>query len=320
MRYFALGGTADLVDVDAYLAGLLPLAPRPARPARPRRQRTPRRARPRAPGRPTAGRSGQGRPTTGPLAALLELLDAAGSAPPERHPRPGRRRRARLLGAEVVVHLIDHEQRCLVRLPAADRARRTPRRAWTARMAGRAFRTLQILSSDREGRPRLWVPIMDGADRLGVLEVGLRLGRGPVRPGAAPAVPVAGVPPRPPARLDGALRRRAGAARRSRPLAPSAELIWQQLPPLTAATDSFVLAGMLEPSYEVGGRRVRLRTVRAHRLAGHLRRHGPRDAGRPHGRGRARRLPQRPPGRPRRLRPGRGHRRRRLGTSPAATS
>ena len=33
----------------------------------------------------------------------------------------------------------------------------------------------------------------------------------------------------------------------------SAELIWQQLPPLTAATDSFVLAGRLEPSYEVGG-------------------------------------------------------------------
>jgi serine phosphatase RsbU (regulator of sigma subunit) len=41
--------------------------------------------------------------------------------------------------------------------------------------------------------------------------------------------------------------------RRNRPLSPSAELIWQQLPPLTAATDAFVLAGMLEPSYDVGG-------------------------------------------------------------------
>jgi serine phosphatase RsbU (regulator of sigma subunit) len=41
--------------------------------------------------------------------------------------------------------------------------------------------------------------------------------------------------------------------RRNRPLAPSAELIWQQLPPLTAATDAFVIAGMLEPSYHVGG-------------------------------------------------------------------
>jgi serine phosphatase RsbU (regulator of sigma subunit) len=41
--------------------------------------------------------------------------------------------------------------------------------------------------------------------------------------------------------------------RRSRPLAPSSELIWQQLPPLTAGTHSFVLAGMLEPSYDAGG-------------------------------------------------------------------
>ena len=40
-------------------------------------------------------------------------------------------------------------------------------------MAGRAFRTQQILSSDREGRARLWVPVVDGADRVGVLEVGL---------------------------------------------------------------------------------------------------------------------------------------------------
>jgi serine phosphatase RsbU (regulator of sigma subunit) len=42
-------------------------------------------------------------------------------------------------------------------------------------------------------------------------------------------------------------------ARLSQPRSPSAQLIWQQLPPLTAATDAFVLAGMLEPSYDIGG-------------------------------------------------------------------
>ena len=42
-------------------------------------------------------------------------------------------------------------------------------------------------------------------------------------------------------------------ARLSQPRSPSAELIWQQLPPLTAGTDAFVLAGILEPSYDVGG-------------------------------------------------------------------
>jgi serine phosphatase RsbU (regulator of sigma subunit) len=97
------------------------------------------------------------------------------------------------------------------------------------------------------------VPVLDGADRLGVLEVHL----------ADPAD-----------LYDPALRQQCQwlasmlghlvasmgvygdlleRPRRRRPLSPSAELIWQQLAPLTAATDRFVLAGMLEPSYDVGG-------------------------------------------------------------------
>ena len=36
---------------------------------------------------------------------------------------------------------------------------------------GRAFRTVQVVASDRDRRPRLWVPVLDGADRLGVLEI-----------------------------------------------------------------------------------------------------------------------------------------------------
>ena len=44
-------------------------------------------------------------------------------------------------------------------------------------------------------------------------------------------------------------RRRAPAAVRT----PAAELIWHLLPSLTAGTDRCVLAGLVEPSYEVGG-------------------------------------------------------------------
>jgi hypothetical protein len=250
MRYFALGGTADLVDLDACLAGLLPLAPDQhdllAHAVNERltelfhEHRVPYRRTIRT-----------GRPATGPLAALLELLDAAGSAPPERIPTlvAGA---GRLLGAELVVHLIDHEQHCLVRLPTGDRARRT-RQNLDSTMAGRAFRTQQILSSDREGRARLWVPVVDGADRVGVLEVGL-----------PSAVELYDPSLRQHCQWLASLLGHVLAAmntygdelerfRRSRPLAPSSELIWQQLPPLTAGTDSFVLAGMLEPSYDAGG-------------------------------------------------------------------
>jgi serine phosphatase RsbU (regulator of sigma subunit) len=118
-------------------------------------------------------------------------------------------------------------------------------------LAGRAFRAVRILASERDGS--LWVPIVDGADRLGVMEV---------TPASAQDL------------HDPALRQQCQwlasllghlivsmqpygdeleRARLSQPRSPSAQLIWQQLPPLTAGTDAFVLAGMLEPSYDIGG-------------------------------------------------------------------
>jgi serine phosphatase RsbU (regulator of sigma subunit) len=120
-------------------------------------------------------------------------------------------------------------------------------------MAGRAFRTVQVVASEPGDQPCLWVPVLDGADRLGVLQI---------RSESAADL------------LDPALRDQCRwlasmlghlialmepygdeleRPRRTRRMSASAELLWQQLPPLTAATDSFVLAGRLEPSYEAGG-------------------------------------------------------------------
>ncbi|MGY1804130.1 PP2C family protein-serine/threonine phosphatase [Blastococcus sp. SYSU D00922] len=249
-RYFALGGDADLVDVDACLAGLLPLAPDQrdllAHALNERldelvqAHRVPYRRQIRT-----------GRPAAGPLAALLHLLGAAGTAPPERIPAVAAAA-GRLMGVETVVHLVDHEQRCLVRLPTGGSARRS-RQGMESTMAGRAFRTQRVLSSDREGRPRLWVPVVDGADRLGVLEVRLSSAAELYDPALrqqcqwlASTLGHALVSVAP---YGDQLER----FRRTRPSAPSSELIWQQLPPLTAGTDSFVVAGMLEPSYDAGG-------------------------------------------------------------------
>ncbi|SEL92749.1 Serine phosphatase RsbU, regulator of sigma subunit [Blastococcus sp. DSM 46786] len=250
VRYFALGGTADLMEVDAYLHGLAPVPSAQhdllAHAVNERldelltRHRVPYTRTIRA-----------GRPATGPLAAVLALLEVAGTAPPERIPglvvAAGR-----MLGVEVTVHRIDHEQRCLVRLGATGTAGRR-RLGVESTMAGRAFRTVQVVSSDRDGRPRLWVPVVDGADRLGVLEVRVENGADLDDPAlrdqcrwlasllghVLASMEVYG---------DGLER-----PRRTRPMSPSAELIWQQLPPLTAATESFVLAGRLEPTYDVGG-------------------------------------------------------------------
>jgi hypothetical protein len=250
MRFFGLGGDADLITVDAHLAGLVPL-PRAqsdvlALAINERLDELVSRRRV-----PYSRTIRPGPPAAGPLPALVGLLSAAGSAPPERLPDLTARA-GRLLGVEIVVHLIDHEQRRLVRLPARGGADdRTLGVEGT--VAGRAFRTLRILSSDREGQLLLWVPVLDGADRLGVLEVHLSDPADLYEPALRQQCQWL-------ASMLGHLIASMGVygdllerPRRRRPLTPSAELIWQQLPPLTAATDNFVLAGVLEPSYEVGG-------------------------------------------------------------------
>ena len=250
MRYFALGGAADPVDLDAHLAGIVPL-PHHERDllvhainerleeviaqhrlpySRPIRQRL---------------------PASGALAALVGLIMDSSPAPPETLPSLAAAA-GRALGVEVGVYLVDQEQHQLVPVPpegAGDRARLDVEGS----LAGRAFRTVQILSSNRGNRPRLWVPLLDGADRLGVLEVGL----------SSPADlydPALRDQCRWLASLLGHLivsKEHYGddlqRYRMSRPRRPSAELIWQQLPPMTAATGAFTVAGMLEPTYEVGG-------------------------------------------------------------------
>ncbi len=248
MRYFALGGDADLLDVDAHLSGLTSL---PALQSDILAHAVNERldeliAQHRV---PYSRVLRQSEPTSGPLAALVTLLGAAGSAPPERLPALAAAA-GKVLGIGLAVHLIDPEQRYLIRMPAGD-SPGGARLGVDSTLAGRAFRTVRILASDRDGS--FWVPILDGADRLGVLEV---------TPASAEDL------------QDPALRQQCQwlasllghlivsmepygdeleRARLSQPRSPSAQLIWQQLPPLTAGTDAFVLAGMLEPSYDIGG-------------------------------------------------------------------
>jgi hypothetical protein len=248
VRYFALGGDADLVDIDAHLSGLtlLPVLQRDilAHAVNERLDEliTQHRV-------PYSRILRQGEPTTGPLAALVTLLGAAGSAPPERLPTlvvaAGR-----ILGVGVSVHLIDPEQRHLIRMPSGD-IPGGARLGVDSTLAGRAFRAVRILASERDGS--LWVPIVDGADRLGVMEVTPASEQDLHDPalrqqcqwlGSLLGHLIVSMQP-----YGDELER----ARLSQPRSPSAQLIWQQLPPLTAGTDAFVLAGMLEPSYDIGG-------------------------------------------------------------------
>jgi len=97
---------------------------------------------------------------------------------------------------------------------------------------------------------RLWQPLLHGAERLGVLETRHR-----VYPSGADRHDLEVI-----AALVAELiasRLFYGDAvehtRRRLPMQVAAEIIWNQLPPLTLAVDGTLLTAVLEPCYDVGG-------------------------------------------------------------------
>src|SRR3954447_8196497 len=182
---------------------------------------------------------------------MVQLIEGAPLAPPERLAALTEDA-ARALSVDVVVHLVDHEQRELHRLDPTGR-RDTPPIPVDGTLPGRVYQRVRLLPAEGEDAARLWVPLLDGAERLGVLEVVLGstgdLYDPVLREQCGWLAALVGHLVASMSQYGDELER----ARRSRPRSASAELLWQQLPPLTAATGAFGLAGMLEPSHTAGG-------------------------------------------------------------------
>ncbi|MFC6093427.1 PP2C family protein-serine/threonine phosphatase [Saccharothrix lopnurensis] len=157
---------------------------------------------------------------------------------------------AALVGVAVELYLVDLGERELhpVRRGAG------PSLSVEATLAGRVFARLDIAVSVVEGEaPHLWVPVLDGTERLGVARMTLP-------PDADPHDRV----------LRGYCWALAGQlahlvlskqlysdlfhrVRRTRPLSVAAELLWQLLPPKVFASDRVVIAAAMEPYDRVGG-------------------------------------------------------------------
>jgi hypothetical protein len=159
---------------------------------------------------------------------------------------------ASALDVKVVPYLVDYDQADLHAVLEPGAPPRPPLGIDTT-LAGRAFRGLDIVHSVTDGKARLWLPLIDGVERLGVLEIVL---------------------PDPSALEDNVLRSQLtwlsalighlftisteygdglDHVRRTRPRNPSAELVWQLLPPLTAGTNKVVVAGVVAPADTIGG-------------------------------------------------------------------
>jgi sigma-B regulation protein RsbU (phosphoserine phosphatase) len=157
---------------------------------------------------------------------------------------------APLLGAEeIAVLLVDYEQIALWPL------RGTPpdggEHAVDGTIAGHAFRRAEAWhDEDDEDGPVLWLPLLHGAERLGVLKV--RTKEPPEEARRDDLKVIAALV----AELI-ASRRFYGDAvehtRRRLPMQLAAEIIWNQLPPLTFSANETVVTAVLEPCYDVGG-------------------------------------------------------------------
>ncbi len=160
-------------------------------------------------------------------------------------------RHARRLGArEAVVYLADYAQHVLVPVGGPGVPARQELTIDSS-LAGRAFRRVEpVHAPAHEGPVTLWVPLLDGAERVGVLEVVLAAAPTPEFEDEARSVAslVAELVATRDAYSDVFAR-----LRRRRTLSLAAEIQWDLLPPLTYAGDRLVLTGALEPAYDIGG-------------------------------------------------------------------
>ncbi|WP_369137000.1 PP2C family protein-serine/threonine phosphatase [Modestobacter versicolor] len=158
---------------------------------------------------------------------------------------------AGLLGArETVLYLADYEQATLLPLPGPGVPERQEL-AIEGTMAGRAFRRVEVLrSAVREASHRLWIPLLNGVERLGVVEMVFASAPTPAVEDDARifASLVAELVVVNDAYSDAFTR-----VRRRKTLSLAAEIQWELLPPLSFGTHRVVITGALEPAYDIGG-------------------------------------------------------------------
>lgn len=163
---------------------------------------------------------------------------------------------ARALGATAAtVYLADHDQYALVPLPSGSDPAVEVLPIDTT-LAGRCYRQLETQRTEGPTGSRLFVPILDGLERLGVLELILGgAGAEGADPGAVEPDEVEAF-----AALVAQLlvsKKYSGdifhIIRRRQPMSLAAEIAWNLLPPLTFGTREVVISAVLAPAYDVGG-------------------------------------------------------------------
>jgi hypothetical protein len=183
-------------------------------------------------------------------AAMRGLLEQAHTCAPAGLPDLVSRTAAGMGAVSAVVYLADLQQRDLVPLPGSRGASGGPAGpvAIEGTLAGRAYRTTTVQTS-QEGGPGLWLPILNGSARVGVLWVGVREASAEVVEDCRALASVTGLLVGSQAAFSDELAR----VTRSRPMRVAAEMVWAFLPPTTIGNDKVTSTALLEPAYQLAG-------------------------------------------------------------------
>jgi serine phosphatase RsbU (regulator of sigma subunit) len=186
-------------------------------------------------------------PPDGPIG---ELLLAQHSAPPDAFVETLMQGAAPVGATDLVLYLIDYAHTALMPHPdVLPHGERPEVASVDGSMAGRAFQSASVLAVERDDGWQVWVPVMERANKLGVLAMTVPAFDDAVEHlcielGHAAAYLVMAAAHY--TDLPHLLRRR-------HDMDLAAEMQWSLLPPLAFTSDGATLSGLLEPAYEVGG-------------------------------------------------------------------
>ena len=152
-------------------------------------------------------------------------------------------------GTDPVVYLADFAHRMLIPVPGAGGRSDVADEEISSTMPGRAFITRKPVSAERGDGFRVWVPLVEGTMRTGVLAVTVPFVDDETLADAEMLGVFAGLALAATAPLSDLSHLR----RRGRTMSLAATMQWSLMPPLAAATERAAIAGVLEPAYDIAG-------------------------------------------------------------------
>ncbi len=150
---------------------------------------------------------------------------------------------------DIVLYLVDYEQEILQPYIDGSGLVVLVEEPVGSTMAGRAFTSGEPVVADRDDAVHVWVPVFEHSVRTGVLAMTVEHASPEVLVHCMSLGTLAGLLVASAGRYTDLVHVR----KRGRSMTLAASMQWDLLPPLTMRADRVVVAGMLEPAYEVAG-------------------------------------------------------------------